>query len=72
MDIYPKENLLLFGSLRLDGFKFFIVGNDESIIDELLRNLKKCKLGLTNQKLTLCTMKFSIDSWEKLVHSKKE
>ena len=38
VDIHPKKCLLLFDSLGLDGFKFFIVDNDESIIDELLYN----------------------------------
>ena len=47
MDIHWKRNLLLFG---LDGFKFFIVGNDEAIIDELLYNFKKSKINLVNQK----------------------
>ena len=70
MDIHPKKNLLLFDSLGLDGFKFFIVNNDENIIDELLQNFKKCKI--TNQKISLCTMKFSSNNWEKLVHTKKE
>ena len=68
----PQKSLLLFGSLGLDGFKFFIVDNNESIIDEFLYNFIKCKVSLTNQKLMLCTMKFSINSWEKLVHTKKE
>ena len=68
----PQKNLLLFDSLGLKGFKFFIVDNGENIIDELLFNSKKCKVSLTNQKLTLCLMKFSISSWEKLVHTKKE
>ena len=45
MDIHPKRNLLLLG---LDGFKFFIVDNDEAIIDELLYNFKKCKVSLVN------------------------
>ena len=49
--------------IALDGFKFFIVDNDEAIIDKLLYNFKKCKVSLVNQKLTLCTMKFSTDSW---------
>ena len=70
MDIHPRKNLLLFDSLGLEGFKFFIVDNNENIIDELLYNIKKCKI--TNQKLTLCTMKFSTNNWEKLVHTKKE
>ena len=68
----PQKSLLLFGSLGLDGFKFFIVDNNESIIEEFLYNFIKCKVSLTNQKLMLCTMKFSINSWEKLVHTKKE
>ena len=72
MDIHPPKNLLLFDSLGLEGFKFFIVHNDENIIDELLYNFKKCKVSLVNQKLTLCTMKFSINVWEKLPHTKKE
>ena len=65
-----KKNLLLFNSLGLEGFKFFIVDNDENIIDELLYNFKKWKI--TNQKITLCTMKFSTNNWEKLVHTKKK
>ena len=72
MVIYPKKNLLLFDGLRLEGFKFFVVDNDEAIIGELLHNFKKCKVSLVNQKLTLCTTKFSTYSWEKLAHTKKE
>ena len=72
MDIHPKRNLLLFDSFGLDGFKFFIVDNDEAIIDELLYSFNKCKVSLVSQKLTLCTMKFSTDSWEKLPHTKKD
>ena len=53
-----KKKLLLFDSLGLDGFKFFIVNNDEKVINELLYNLKKCKASLTNQKITVCSMKF--------------
>ena len=61
----PKKNLLLFDSLGLDGFKFFTVDNEESINDEFLYDFKKCKTSLANQKLTLCTMKFAINDWEK-------
>ena len=71
MDIHPKKNLLLFDSLGFVGFKFFVVDNDESIIDKLLYIFKKYKVSLANQKFTLCTMNFSTDSWEKLPHMKK-
>ena len=73
MDIHPKKNLL-FDSLGLDGFKFFVANNDEAITDEkkVLKSIfKKCKVSLVNQKLTLCTMNFSTDSWEKPPHTKK-
>ena len=74
MDIHPKKNLL-FDSLRLDGFKFFVVDNDEAMIDEkkVLKSVfKKCKVSLVNQKLTLCAMKLSTDSWEKPPYTKKK
>ena len=72
MNIHPKKNLRLVDSLGLEGFKFFIVDNDENIIDELLYNFEICKVSLVNQKLTLCTMKLSFSVWEKLHHTKKE
>ena len=71
MDIHPKENVLLFDSLGLDGFKFFNVDSDERIIDELLYNFKKCKVSLTDQYLTLYTKNFSIDSQKNLYTAKK-
>ena len=72
MDILPKQNLFLFDSFELEGFKLFTVDNDKSIIDELLFNFRKCKVSLTSQKITLCTMKFSTNTWEKLAHNKRE
>ena len=72
MYIHAIKSLLLFDSLGLEGFKFFIVDNDETVIDEILYNFKKCKVSLPNQKLTLCTMKFSSDTWKKLVYAEKE
>ena len=71
MDVHQKKNLLLFDSLALEGFKFFVVDKDEAIIDELLYNFNKCRVSVVNQKLTLGTTKFSTDSWEKLPHTKK-
>ena len=72
MDILPKQNLLLFDSFGLEGFKFFIVDNDESIIDKLPFDFRKCKVSVTNQKITLCTIKFSTNTWEKLAHNERE
>ena len=70
LDIQPKRNLLLFDSHGLEGFKYFIVDNDERIIDELLYNFKNCKIDEANLKVKLCTMTFDSTIWEKLSHQK--
>ena len=61
IDIHPKNNLLLFDSLGLECFKLFIVNDKEEIINQLLN--VKMKL---NQKLTLCSMTFCAETWEKM------
>ena len=38
LDINPKNNLFLFGSFGIEGFKHFIVDNDQDIANELLYN----------------------------------
>ena len=43
MDIHPKNNLFLFDSFGAEGFKRFIVDNDQKSINELLYNFKKCE-----------------------------
>ena len=70
--IFTKKKLMFFGSLGLDGFKCVIVDNDEKTIDGLLFDFQKCKINLTDQTLTLCKMKFSVDSWKNMTHTKKE
>ena len=42
LDIHPKNNLFLFDSFGLEGFKLFIVDNDKKIIKDLFFNFKKC------------------------------
>ena len=44
INIQPKNNLFLFDSYGLEGFKLFIVDNDQQVINELLYNFKKCEL----------------------------
>ena len=55
MDIHPKNNLFLFDWFGIEGFKLFIVDNDQKIINELLYNFKKCE-SKSSQKSKLCTM----------------
>ena len=65
MDIHPQKNLFLFDSFGAEGFKLFIVDNAQKIINGLLYNFKKCE-SKSSQKLKLCTMKFCIETWQKM------
>ena len=67
-----KTNLFLFDSLGLEGFKFFIVDNDQHIINELLYNFKRCKSSKLTQKLKLCIMEICVDTWQKMSQKKKD
>ena len=71
MDIHPKNNLFLTDSFGLEGFKLFIVNNDQQIINQLLFNFNKCQ-SKTNQKLQLCIMKFCVESWQKMSQETKD
>ena len=65
MDIHPKNNLFLFDSFGAESFKLFIVNDDQKNINELLYNFRKCE-SKSNQKLKLCTMKFCVETWQKM------
>ena len=71
MDIHPKNSLFLFDSFGLEGFKLFIVNNDQHTINQLLYNFNKCQ-SKTNQKLQLCIMKFCVESWQKMSQKTKD
>ena len=71
MDINPKNNLFLFYSFGIKGFKLFIVDNDQDIVNELLYNFRKCE-SKSGQKLELCTMKFCVETWQKMSHKRKD
>ena len=71
IDIHPKNNLFLFDSFGIEGFKLFIVNNDQDIINEVLYNFKKCEKK-SSQKLQLCTMKFCVETWQKMSQKTKD
>ena len=70
LDIQPKNNLFLFDFLGLDGFKVFVVNNQETVINELLYDFKRCE-SKSNKRLTLCLMKFCINTWRKMSQKTK-
>ena len=70
IDIHPENNLFLFDSFGIEGFKLFIVDNDQNI-NELLYNFKKYE-NKSNQKWKLCTIKFCVETWPKMSHKIKD
>ena len=71
MNIHPKKNLFSFDSFGIEGFKLFIVDNDQDIINELLYNYQKFE-SKSSQKLKLCTMKFCVETWQKMSQKTKD
>ena len=72
IDINPRNELLLFDSFGLLGFKLFIEDDDKKIIDALLYNFNKCKFSEANKKINICTMTFDVLEWDKLRKNKKK
>lgn len=54
-----KKGIFSFDSFGFTGFKEFIMNDDEKIINRLFCDLKK--LNMRDNKLTLLTIKFSIE-----------
>ena len=67
----PQKNFFLVESFGIDGFKLFIVNNDEKIFNKLLDDFKKCE-PKSNQKLKLCVVTICVETWQKTTHKVKE
>ena len=50
--IFTQKKFDVIWQFWLDRLKFFIVDNDEKIVDELLFNFEKCKISLTKTNST--------------------
>ena len=60
----------MFDSLGLDGLKIVVVNNQETVINELLYDFKRCE-SQSNNNLTLCLMKFCVKTWRKMSQKTK-
>ena len=52
LDIEPKTDLFFFDSFGLDGLKYFIVQDDQKIVEKILFRTEK--MTRTDNKITLC------------------
>ena len=63
-----RNELFFFDSFGLDGLKHFIIQDDRKIIDKILIGIEQ--MNKTDQKITLCKIKFNLEACKEL--SKKE
>ena len=64
LDIEPRNDIFFFDSFGLDGLKHFIIQDDKKIIDKILIGIEQ--MNRTDQKVTLCKIKFNLGACKKL------
>ena len=68
LDIEPRNDIFFFDSFGLDGLKHFIIQDDKKIVDKILIGIEQ--MDKTDQKITLCKIKFNLGACKHL--SKEE
>ena len=68
LDIEPRTDIFFFDSYGIEGLKHFIIQDDRAIVDNILTGIEK--MDSTDDKITLCKVKFNLSACKKL--SKKE
>ena len=61
LNIDPKNELLLLDSEGFEGFKFFILSNDQTLINKLFYDANKFN---EKDKINLVTVQFSLPAYE--------
>ena len=64
LDIEPRTDIFLFDSYGLQGLKHFIIQDDKPIVDKILIGI--VKMDRTDNKLTLCKIKFNLGACKHL------
>ena len=57
-DIEPRTDVFIFDSYGLDGLKHFIIQDDKPVVDKILLGIEK--MDRTDNKITLCKIKFNL------------
>ena len=63
LDLHPKREIFLFDSFGLEGFKEFILKDDQKVFNKILYGIEK--FNERDNKITLITLKFSMQEYEK-------
>ena len=64
LDLHPKKDIFLFDSFGFNGFKKFIIDNDEKLLNKILFNIKT--FGKNDRKITLISLTFSMEQYQKV------
>ena len=63
-DIEPRTDVFIFDSYGLDGLKHFIIQDDKPVVDKILLGIEK--MDRTDNKITLCKIKFNLGAFRHL------
>ena len=64
IDIEPRNDIFFFDSYGIEGLKHFIIQDDREIVDEILIGTEK--MDRTDDKITLCKIKFNLGACKDL------
>ena len=64
LDLHPKKEIFLFDSFGFEGFKEFVLQNDQKVLNKLLCGIEK--FNKRDNKITRITLKFSIKNKNRL------
>ena len=64
LDLHTKKEVFLFNSFGFQGFKEFILQDDQKILNKVLYGIEK--VNEKDNKVTLITLKFSMQEYEKI------
>ena len=64
LDLHPKKEIFLFDSFGFEGFKEFVLQNNQKVLNKLLCGIEK--FNKRDNKITRITLKFSIKNKNRL------
>ena len=74
LDIEPRNDIFFFDSFSIEGLKHFIIQDDKKTVEKILLGIEK--MDRSDNKITLCKIKFNMGAYKKLsqeeIHSLSE
>ena len=61
---FPKKEIFLFNSFGFEGFKEFILQDDQNVVDKILHGIEQ--FNKKDNKITLITLGFSMKEYKKI------